>query len=719
MKALQFIFKVMTVMLTGILSAQGGTKMPTTGTPYLPPLLRFEDGTSVKTRQDMEKCRAELRRLVCETFIGTPPDTVPRLLRSEVVRQRRAEDSSLRKTVRLTFGTRNKAAFDIEVWIPKGDGPFPVFLTVPYAWWADKGLSRGYLVCIYPGADGQDSSDLLLKEYPKSTWSRLHRRAWLGSRALDYVLTLPEADQERVCTTGHSRNGKQALIAASFDERIKAVVSSSSGTPGGVPYRFASRQAFLESPAGWPNNWFVDSLKTYVGREHQLPTDGHAWFGLIAPRPCLISTAHNDGCESTFAVERAYLEGREVYRLLGKPDALRIRWRPGQHHGTVAQDKAMVDGYFDWFDLWFGRGDFSIADFPETFLHRFDWQAWRKGLSKKDASPPPMSEGVKVRIQWALGQPPEKIEWNGEYSFLTAAESNMMTHDRWAVPDTARIPVSFGENVRGNLYYNARKRTPAPVVIWLHPYSYNSGYNEGYGPGYPGERTDVYHRLAEAGYVVLCFDQCGFGLRLLEGRDFYGQYPKWSRLGRMVHDVRSAVDFLVEGRGRSRRKMPAIRKDKVFVLGYALGGMVGLYAAALDDRIAGVATFSGFTPLRTNTDERPTGGNRRWWELHALQPQLGLFHGREDEIPYDFDEVLSLVAPRPCLVVAPKRDRFAEHEEVVACVHRAKAAWNEAGKIENLTLVATDDISRFQTAQQDRFLKWVTEAVQATTPRRK
>ena len=688
---------------SGIPHINGDEKMGKTNTPYLPPLMKFEGGTAVQTPDGLEKRRKELWKLACDTFIGTQPESVPRLLESRVVKKQRVKDGSLRKTVRLTFDTRNKIHFDIQIWIPRGKGPFPVFMMVPYGWWSNKALSRGYMVCMYPGADGCDSSDILLKEYPKCTWSRLHRRAWLGSRALDYILKLPEADKEKVCMSGHSRNGKQTLIAASFDRRIKAVVSSSSGTPGGVPYRFASRQAFLESPAGWPNNWFIDSLKSYVGREHKIPTDGHIWFGLIAPRPCLISTAHNDGCESTLAVEQAYLEGRSVYQLLGKPEALRVRWRPGQHHGTMDEDKQMVDGYFDWFDLWFGRGQFSINDFPETFIHRFDWKKWRSTLSQKEVTPPGASEEIRERILWALGRAPKSIAWDGTYTFLSAKESKMMTHDRWAVRNTARIPVSFGENVRGNLYYNPRKKKPVPVVIWLHPYSYHSGYNEGYGV----ERTTVYHRLAEAGYAVLCFDQCGFGLRLLDGRDFYKQYPEWSRLGRMVHDVHSAVDFLVNGKGKAKRKLPAIQKDRVFVLGYALGGMVGLYAAALDERITGVASFAGFTPLRTNTDDQVTGGNRRWWEVHALQPQLGLFHGRESKIPYDFDDVLSLIAPRPCLITAPKRDRFADHVDVVKCVNRAGAAWKKAGKTGNLKFAVPNDISRFQTAQQDRFLEWI------------
>jgi len=170
----------------------------------------------------------------------------------------------------------------------------------------------------------------------------------------------------------------------------------------------------------------------------------------------------------------------------------------------------------------------------------------------------------------------------------------------------------------------------------LHPYSYHSGYNEGYGV----EGTTVYHRLAQKGFVVLAYDQRGFGLRLLEGRDFYKTYPSWSRLGRMVHDVGAAVDFLVDGEGRSNGPMPKIRADRIYVLEYAIGGATALYGGAFDHRIAGVASFFGFTPLRTDTDDRPTGGNRRFYERHALQPSLGLFHGREAEIPYDFDAVL-------------------------------------------------------------------------------
>jgi pimeloyl-ACP methyl ester carboxylesterase len=302
-----------------------------------------------------------------------------------------------------------------------------------------------------------------------------------------------------------------------------------------------------------------------------------------------------------------------------------------------------------------------------------------------------------------LGKQPDSIAFDGRYTFLTPEESAMMGHDRWAPSGVKRMPVSFGANVRGNVYYNPDVKKPAPAVIWLHPFSYGSGYNE----GYQVDDTTIYHRLAQQGYVVLAFDQCGFGLRLLEGRDFYEHYPQWSRLGRMVYDVRAAVDFLHDGKGAAQGEMPAVDPEQIHVLGFSLGGMVGLYATALDERIAVVASIAGFTPLRTDSDDKPTGGNRRLYQWHALQPKLGLFTKQESKIPYDFDDVLRLIAPRRCLIVAPRRDRFATFDEVVACVERAKSGWLQAGRADALTFSTPDDISQFRSPQQRDYLDWL------------
>jgi dienelactone hydrolase len=312
-----------------------------------------------------------------------------------------------------------------------------------------------------------------------------------------------------------------------------------------------------------------------------------------------------------------------------------------------------------------------------------------------------------------LGQRPERTAWDGCYTLLSDDESAMMTHNRWSVENVARLPVSFGENVRGNLYYRPDVSGPRPVVIWLHPYSYHSGYNEGYGV----QGTTVYYRLAQAGTIVLAYDQCGFGLRLLEGTDFNVRSPRWSRLGRMVHDVRRAVDFVTEGDGRIAppqpgRKPPAFDPDQVYLLGYSLGGMVAVHAAALDPRVSGVACFSGFTPWRSANDHvRTTGGLARLWQWHALAPKLGLFEGREADLPYDYDDLLRLIAPRPCLIVAPERDRDHPASAVRACVEGARGAWSATPDETDLTALYPDDNERFQSAQHRMFLAWLERLV--------
>ena len=102
-----------------------------------------------------------------------------------------------------------------------------------------------------------------------------------------------------------------------------------------------------------------------------------------------------------------------------------------------------------------------------------------------------------------------------------------------------------------------------------------------------------------------------------------------------------------------------------------------------------------------------TGGLRRLWQWHALAPRLGLFDGVEATIPFDYHDVLALVAPRPCLVYAARRDRDLDSPAVSECVERAKGAWSSRGAAGALKYHAPEDIGRFQQAQQELFLGWL------------
>ena len=137
--------------------------------------------------------------------------------------------------------------------------------------------------------------------------------------------------------------------------------------------------------------------------------------------------------------------------------------------------------------------------------------------------------------------------------------------------------------------------------------------------------------------------------------------------------------------------LPTVNESQVLLSGYSLGGNIALHAAALDRRVTAVFAIAAFTPLRTDTADRGTGGLKRLSHLHALVPKLGLFLGSESAVPYDYDDLLRAIAPRPTLLVTPARDRDATLSDVVACINSSRPAWPEAGKLVHLT---PDDYSR-------------------------
>ena len=86
--------------------------------PDLPPLLEFLDGVSVRTLDDWARRKEEIRRLMCQYFIGTFPKTVPAIIDAEILGEVKEKDGSIRRRVKLTFDAKNKASFEMWVWIP-------------------------------------------------------------------------------------------------------------------------------------------------------------------------------------------------------------------------------------------------------------------------------------------------------------------------------------------------------------------------------------------------------------------------------------------------------------------------------------------------------------------------------------------------------------------------------------------------------------------------
>lgn len=677
--------------------------------PGLPPLRQFTDGRPVNTPAEWAARRAEMRELLQQWIYGHAPAGPPPAFKAEIIRETPG-NGGVDREVRLTLACPKPVSFVVHVLLPAGPGPFPIFMTQwNHKEWAALGVARGYLSCYYPGADVNDETAQFAAAYPKADWALLMKRAWMASRVLDYLVTLPQADKAHVALTGHSRNGKQSLVCAAFDERITAVVASSAGSGGSAPWRFTSDFVFNESvermTSSYPARlWFTPRLRFFTGRENLLPIDNHALLGLIAPRACLFSVAVNDGPGTTFGDEQEYRAGGAIYKWLGQPEALRLLYRPNNHETT---DKD-IENYFDWFDTAFGR---MKRAWPETLLHAFDWQAWRARQGNVP-TPPPAGADASAAVAWGLGEAPATVKGSGNTSgaYDIKLQAILERESFARTEGITCVGCSVGEYMAADLYFKKDAKGPLPVVLWLHGYAYNCGYGAVTG-------LNFCKNLARQGYLVVAWDQAGCGVRQYEKPFFYDRYPKWSLLGKQVRDVQAVLDCLLAGKptpgGRGLQHdwlaIPPLDPARVTCVGYSMGGMVGLYATALDPRITGVASLCGFTPLRSDTVAKPTGGLRRLWELYAMQPRLGLYDGRESELPYDYDDILRLIAPRRCLVWAPLYDREADAADVRRCVDSARPAWQKAGRAAALRLEQPVDYNRFYEGVQKVVIDWLGE----------
>ena len=295
--------------------------------PFLPdPLILDEGGTNipVKTLSQWKEKQEWMRKQLEYYITGTYPPNPGNL--QAAVSDERKDGETIIRMIELSFGPENKAKLRLNLMIPPGKGPFPVFLTQwNHREWAQIAVRRGYVGCVYAGADGNDDtekySEIWAGEYD---FTRLMRRAFGASRAIDYLYTLPFVDKSKIGITGHSRNGKLSMIAAAFDERITACISSSGGTGAENPWRYCSDIYDTEDLASitcsFPS-WFHPRLRFFAGRENKLPVDQNSFMALIAPRGLMLSTALNEPEGNPWGIEQAYLSAKKVYEFPAVPVA--------------------------------------------------------------------------------------------------------------------------------------------------------------------------------------------------------------------------------------------------------------------------------------------------------------------------------------------------------------------------------------------------------------
>lgn len=698
----------------------------------LPDPLLAPNGTRIANAEHWQRQKQWIRLQAEQWIFGRMPPA-PGNLRSRVVRETREGTVTIRD-VQLEFGPGHRGQLRLQLILPPGRGPFPVFLTNhnrnrP---WIYTAVNRGYMVCIYHATDpiyGEpDDSEGYLEVYPEYDFSRLGRWAWSAARAVDYLFTIPEANREQIGLAGHSRNGKQALLAAAFDERVGAVVLSSGLTGEALPWRFNSDPYVVESIqllTGARPHWFHPRLRYFTGREHKLPIDQNSLMALVAPRGLMIVSGYAEASSNPLGLEQAYRSAREVFRFLGKPENIWLNLREGEH----ATSPGDVEIFFDFYDTVFGRRTLPRL---ETWIVGYDFDHWKQvtGIGVDLRQYPARKPGdfvpaslpawerskaeIRERLRWILGDTPPQVPQPPRKRLRAGAT----TADGWlsymygrpgseeAAKAGMRVaPLSFGDGLHGTVFYPLHDGK-YPVVIWLHPYAYAAGWSakrpwSSKQVDFVLDQRPSFEALVQRGFAVMAFDQIGFGVRLHDARRFYERYPNWSLMGKMVADTQSAIEAV--------STIEEIDSSRIYLFGYALGAKLALITAALDGKVSAVASVAGFDPLRPSKGDRGVEGVRHYSHLHGLLPKAGFFLGQEERLPIDFDEILALAAPKRVLLVAPSLDRYAPIERVRIGVEHARKIYRLLGRQDALELRSPEDFNRFPIALQEEVIAWLAE----------
>ena len=307
-------------------------------------------GQKVQTKAQWHCRRQELIGLFERYELGTKPAAPDHLITSfstpgNLTIASTVGGNSMTFTVNITYPSAGKAPYPAVIAYGALSIPVPdtittiVFDNSAFAE-QDNLTSRG--VGLFYDLHGHNATASAL-----TAWS------WGASRIIDALEQTPEANinPRKLAITGCSRNGKGALVAGAFDDRIALTIPQESGSGGSACWRLSDYQLAhnetvqTASEIVTENVWESVSFDQFANNTDLLPFDHHELAGLVAPRG-LIVIDNSDylwlGPWSCFGCMTA---GRLIYTALGVTDHMGYSSVGNHSHCSFPADPEAPDLY--------------------------------------------------------------------------------------------------------------------------------------------------------------------------------------------------------------------------------------------------------------------------------------------------------------------------------------------------------------------------------------
>lgn len=338
---------------------------------FQPEILKFENGTPVKSVEDFRARREEILNILRRELYGVSP-AAPEKVNGKIlsVNSKCCSGHADLERIELSFDTDNGPfSFEFNLFMPKKEGKKPLFVLLNFRgdaydmyYPAEEIVDNGFAIAVIHYNDvTRDSRDMTnglsgMFDREKYSWGKIGMWAWAASRALDYLVTRPEIDTDNVAVIGHSRLGKTALWCGAQDERFKFAISNDSGS-GGAAYGHAKvegNEMIADLLRMFPY-WYCDKYKEWSGKDKETPFDQHMLIAAIAPRFVCVGSAKEDIWAGPYQEQLSCIGASpawEIYGLkgyVGSSDAAKVGddFSDG-HIGYHLRDGIHFLGRGDW-----------------------------------------------------------------------------------------------------------------------------------------------------------------------------------------------------------------------------------------------------------------------------------------------------------------------------------------------------------------------------------
>jgi dienelactone hydrolase len=445
--------------------------------------------------------------------------------------------------------------------------------------------------------------------------SAMGLQTWNSIRSLDFVLSLPEVDAERIAMTGASGGGTQTMILAAIDPRVKLsfpCVMVSTAMQGGCTCENASLL--------------------------RVDTGNVEFAGLFAPKPQGMTTANDWTKEMS---TKGFPQLQELYALLGA--AKNVVLHRGEYfpHNYNAVSRS---AFYTWLNKHFKLGA------PEPVIEKDYEPLTREELTVWDSKHPAPKAGdpdfERRLVQWFTADAAQQIQASTASAeqfrkvvgsaveilvgrtIDTAGESDWLTTDKFdrgeyfEMSGTVRNK-TYGEELPVVWLYP--KDWKGRVCIWLDDTGKSSLYDDKNSP------KPAVMKLVKAGTTVLGADLLDQGEFLKEGKPItqtrtvanprespaYTFGYNHSLFAHRAHDILTLAKFI-----RTAKIHSIPHPDSVGVIGFGqTGPIVAAARAVAGNSIDAAAIDTGgfrFAKLLDYRDPQFLPGGAKYLDVPGL-----------------------------------------------------------------------------------------------------